>query len=503
MWTTGRARTIACLVLVTVLFSLLASTIPVAAPPPIPMRTDGRAFDRSASALPPSTPIRTFVDGVGYSNASAVRDGIGSFSVLTVGNSKTNMNGSDTPTIQEGANRGDRVIFAAGDFIGHTDVFQETIPWYPGAVVAQNLMLGSNATTPEAVKIQGVVTRPAQGGNQFVLVCNPAAAPVSLFDYYLETDAPSSYHGKVFALTGALASLAILRVNLTSTTWLTPSGDALKLVYRNPKGASASAAGLDIVVDRVEFNATSGGSLNWEPGNTIMGDAPAPGIGRILRRDVNCTDTNRPTDFSLGIEPGLPPNGPPTVSISAPSSGQRVQAASPFTFTWTMSDDVFLASYLRVWANVTIGNQTTVLLADVAGTTSVVWNAPDVAIGDVAFRVDVADPFGAHASAVQTFSLTRESPIALYVAILIAVVLAAFLVFGLLRARKREEMPPPTAPPQPPPTAPVAPPVSPAIIPGSESAKKICPRCHTAVRAIDTSCFFCGYKFSGDTGPLP
>lgn len=485
-----------------VLLSLLLSTLPVAAPPPIPMRTDGRAFDRTAAALPLGTPIRTFVDGVDYSNGTGVRDGVGSFGVITVGNSKTNPNVSDTPTVQEGANLGDRVIFAAGDFIVHTDVFQETLAWYPGAVVSQNLTLGSTATTPEAVKIQGLVTQPAQGGNQFVLLCNPTPAAVSLFDYFLETDAPGTYHGKALPLTGVLSPLRFLRVNLTSTTWLTPSGDALKLVYRNPQGAGASAGGLDIVVDRVEFNGTSGGSLSWEPGNTIMGDAPAPGIGRILQRDANCTDTNRPADFSFASEPGLPPNGPPTVSISAPTPGQVVQAASQITLTWTMSDDVFLTAYLRVWVNVTIGNQTTILLSNVAGATSVVWNTPDIAIDNVVLRVDVVDPFGAHASALQTFSLTRQSPIALYVAILIAVVLVAFLVFGLLRARKREEMPPPSAPPQPPPAAPVASPGPPATRFGPDVAKKICPRCHTAVKAIDVSCFFCGYKFpEGETPP--
>ncbi|HKW43033.1 MAG TPA: hypothetical protein VJP06_02490, partial [Thermoplasmata archaeon] len=393
MGTTGRARNIACLVLLVVTLTLVFSTIPVAAPPPIPMRTDGRAFDRSGSPLSLGTPIHTFVDGVDYSNGSMVRDGIGSFSVLTVGNSKTPANVSDTPAIQEGANLGDRVIIAAGDFTGPTDVFRETLGWTPGAVVSQSLTLGSNATTPEALKIQGIVTQPAKGGNQFVLLSNPRAIAVSLADYYLETDAPGTYHGKSLNLAGALSPSQILRVNLTSSNWLTVTGDALKLVYRNPKGALASAGGLDIVVDRVEFNATSGGSLFWEPGNTIMGDAPAPGIGQILQRSGSFVDTNQPSDFSLGTEPGLPPNGPPTVSISVPSSGQAVQAASSITLSWTMSDDVFLTSYLRVWANVTIGNQTTNLLSNQAGEMSVVWNAPDLAVDTVVFRVDVSDPF--------------------------------------------------------------------------------------------------------------
>src|SRR5205807_1302554 len=130
--------------------------------------------------------------------------------------------------------------------------------------------------------------------------------------------------------------------------WLTPTGDALKLVYRNPKGGAATGGGQDIVVDRVEFNATRNGTLSWEPGNTILGDAPAPGPGQILQRDGSCTDTNDPRDFSLAMEPGTSANERPTVAITVPSPGQQMPAATMVTLSWTMSDDVFLNAAMLI-----------------------------------------------------------------------------------------------------------------------------------------------------------
>ncbi len=499
---TGRVRVFASLVIVAVAAAALLSAIPVAAPPPIPMRTQGQAFDRAGTPLPVATPIRAFIDGVDYSNDPRVQGGMGSYAILTAGNSKDNANVSDTPTIQEGANLGDSVIYAAGDFTTTTDIFRETVPWSPGTVRMTDLHVGSNATTPQPLKIEGLVTQPARGGNQFVYLCNPTGGPVSLDAYYLETDAPGTYHGTSLSLSGVLNAASTIRQDLPLPTWLVSTGDALKFVYRNPGGVNASAAGRDVVVDRVEFNATRGGTLDWEPGNTILGDAPAPGPGRILERDSTCTDTNQPSDFTIGLEPGLPPNGPPTVTLTAPTNGQAVPAAGAFTITWTMSDDVFLSSYLLVWVNVTIGTQTIPLLNESVGGTAVVWMTPDIAVANILVRVDVEDPFGAHASDTRTVSLTRQSSLAIVVAALIAIVLGLFLLFAFLRARKK-----PAPPPGPPPSPPLAPTISPPVGAATVTAglapdKKACPRCHTNVNVTDVTCFFCGYKFP-EANPPP
>jgi hypothetical protein len=330
-------------------------------------------------------------------------------------------------------------------------------------------------------------------------LCNPTGGSASLADYYLERDRLGTYHGGSINLSGVLAAGSSVRVNLTSSSWLTPTGDTLKLVYRNPGGGAATAGGGDLVVDRVEFNATRNGTLYWEPGNTIMGDAPAPTPGRILQRDASCTDTNDPRDFTLGTEPGLSAGQPPTVSITVPAAGQQIPAASLVTFTWTMSDNVFRSDYLHVWANVTIGTRVTRLVSDGIGVTSATWTTPNMAATDVAFQVDVEDPFGAHGTASQTFSLAPQSPLAVVIAALIAVVLVSFLIFAFLRSRKRKQVPPST-----PPTQPTSPASSPPIDTAAfTQAKKVCPRCHTAVKAEDQTCFFCGYKFPEQNAPPP
>src|SRR5207245_3606385 len=138
----------------------------------------------------------------------------------------------------------------------------------------------SPASSAPTLQIPRTVTPPARGGYQFVFVCNPSSGSVSLADYYLELDTPGTYQGARFSLTGVLGATGIARQDLPSSTWLTATGDALKLVYRNPGGTAASAGGRDIVVDGVELNATSRGTLSWEPGNTSLRDAAARGPGR-------------------------------------------------------------------------------------------------------------------------------------------------------------------------------------------------------------------------------
>src|SRR5437870_11947003 len=177
---TGRVRALASILTGGIFAAGIRYAGPVAAPPPIPMRTQGQAFSEGGTPLPFATPIRAFVDGVDYSNDPRVLNGAGSYAILILGNSKDNANVSDTPTVQEGANLGDPVIYAAGDLVTRTGVFQETVPWSPGTIRMIDVHVGSTATTPQPLKIEGIVTQPARGGNQFVFVCNPTGAPVQI-----------------------------------------------------------------------------------------------------------------------------------------------------------------------------------------------------------------------------------------------------------------------------------------------------------------------------------
>lgn len=467
------------------------------APPPVPMTTQGHALDALGNPLPVGTPMRTFIDGVEYSNASVVFDASGSYEVLTAGNWMLGEGVPETSTIKEGADLSEPVLYAADDFTGFPFVFRETLPWWPGRVTVTDLHLGDPSTWPQLLKIQGLVSRPARGGEQYMFLCNPTASAVDLSSYYIEVDRPGTYHGPNITLSGTLAPGGEIRVNLT-VSYLNSTGDAVKLVFRNPGGPSASAGGTDIVVDRVEYNATQGGTLFWEPGNTIMGNAPAPGIGEILARSPACADTNSPADFRVLTEPGLPPNGPPTVAVISPVAGQVIEPGQLLGILWIMSDDIFPTDTLRVWVNVTYSGATTVLVNGTVGLTAYTWLAPSTESRGAAVTVDVVDPFGARGSASSgAFDILRPQPYAglgLFVAILVIAVIAAFLLLAFLRAARRAEAPPPPPPPAAvPPAAPARPAEEAAETPTAE--KKTCPNCGTVVNAVDESCFFCGHFF--------
>lgn len=470
---------------------LNVAVVSVRAPPPIPMTTQGDAFDASGTPLPAGTVIRTLVDGVDYSNDTAVSNGQGAFAVATAGNPVLNASTPEPSPEKSGADLGESVLYSTGSFATQVEVFQEVTSWHPDLTVNLDLHLASAAASPEPLRIQGVVTQPAMGGAQYVFLCNPTAAGVSLADYYLQVDRPGTYYGGNLTLTGSVAADGETRVNLTSAFALLPTGDALKLVYRNPGGAGAPAAGRDFVIDRLEYNATANGTLDWQPGNTILGDAPAPGPGEILQRAPFCSPAAAPGAYALGKEPGLPASAPPTVSITAPSAGQNVQGGSVFTIAWAMTDPVFVSAYLRVWVNVTVQGTTTNVLDGGLGATSVAWNVPDVSASNAVVRVSVLNPFGSQGNVTTTFNVLPSTPYSVYIAILVIVVIAACVILAYLYAHRRQEPPPepPSAtPPAGPPTAAPAAPSGPPPAAGT----KVCPTCGTVVRDADETCFFCG-----------
>ena len=83
---TGGTGRVLLLVLVLSLLVTPALVFLARAPPPIPMTTQGTALDRAGSPLPQGTPVRTFIDGVDYSNGSSVSDALGDYAVATAGN---------------------------------------------------------------------------------------------------------------------------------------------------------------------------------------------------------------------------------------------------------------------------------------------------------------------------------------------------------------------------------------------------------------------------------
>ena len=319
------------IVLLSAAIVLVSFAPAVLAPPPTPYTTFGMAFDSTGTRFPQGTPIRTFIDGVDYSNKTSVYDNTGSFYVDTFGNWAA----PATTQAKEGGDIGDAIMYASGELAGASPggVARETSTWAVGGL--QNLNLNLASTQPPLLKIQSLTVRPSTG-NQYAYLCNPTAALVNAGLFFFQRDAPGTFNGPSFPLSGTIRAGGRLFVDLTSTTWLDPAGDALKLVWANPGGPGAPNGGANIVVDRVEFNATSTGALTWEPGNTIMTDAPAPGAGQEIHRNDVCADTNAGADFTIGAETGGP--AAPAVTVSYPNGGERFTGGSTHTIYWNMTD---------------------------------------------------------------------------------------------------------------------------------------------------------------------
>lgn len=315
--------------------AIVASLAPSGIAPPLPSyEAFGLARDDSGSALPVGSPIHAFIDGVDYSNGTATYRPDGAYAVQVAGNHYIGAV-SETPGVKEGGDPGNPVLFVDGDLTTRGVLFQERGTWTSGLIENIDLAWAVPAKQPALVKIQSITTRPADGLAQYAYVCNPTTTGVDLDSYYVQRNLPGSFAGPVVPLTGTVGSGSRMFVNLGTIAYLDPNGDALKLVFRNPQGPGAPSGGLDVVVDRVEFNATGGaGSLTWEPGNTILTDAPAPGLGEEIRRDATCTDTNSGSDFTIGPEQGRAP----VVSVAAPSGGERWSGGTSHEVRWDAFD---------------------------------------------------------------------------------------------------------------------------------------------------------------------
>ena len=89
------------IVLLSAAIVLVSFAPAVLAPPPTPYTTFGMAFDSTGTRFPQGTPIRTFIDGVDYSNKTSVYDNTGSFYVDTFGNWVTQIGQDNTLEVKE------------------------------------------------------------------------------------------------------------------------------------------------------------------------------------------------------------------------------------------------------------------------------------------------------------------------------------------------------------------------------------------------------------------
>jgi len=280
---------------------------------PEPYELYGTAHDEAGVVLLDGEPIRTFIDGVEYSNKTSVysRPGYfdGYFDVDTYGNYRSNRTLPGTPWIKEGGDDGDPIMYVWGDLSNNTPIGGPAQPWKTGAVFKENhtwqtglppeagdLNEAMTPLQPPLAKIYSITTNSSFSPyNDNVWLCNPTPTPVDASRLYIQKDVPGSFDGPIVQVNaGTIPPFGRYFVDTGSLNYFVEAGDAVKLVWKNnASNPNAPFGGKDIVVDRVEFNRTpSGGALNWEPGNTIQRDEPAPDRGFSINRSASCGDTN-------------------------------------------------------------------------------------------------------------------------------------------------------------------------------------------------------------------
>jgi DNA-binding transcriptional ArsR family regulator len=291
---------------------------------PEPYELYGTAHDEVGVVLLDGEPIRTFIDGVEYSNKTSVysRPGYfdGYFDVDTYGNYRSNRTVLGTPWIKEGGDDGDPIMYVWGDMSNNTPIGGPAQPWKTGVVFKENhtwqtglppeagdLNEAMTALQPPLAKIYSIVTNSTLlPYNDYVWLCNPTPTPVDASRLFIQKDLPGSFDGPIVQVNaGTISPFGRYFVDTGSLNYFVEAGDAVKLVWKNnASNPNAPFGGKDVVVDRVEFNRTPFGSaLNWEPGNTIQPDELAPDRGFIINRSASCGDTNSVRqDFFLSVE---------------------------------------------------------------------------------------------------------------------------------------------------------------------------------------------------------
>ncbi|MCJ2557204.1 MAG: hypothetical protein LN415_08900, partial [Candidatus Thermoplasmatota archaeon] len=274
------------------------------------------------------------------------------YDIDTAGNQVTIPGDPDTPGVKEGGDHNiDDIMYVWGDMtetvvnlMSPTTIFEQTNVWQ--TFVAEYIDMTIAPTQPSALpKINNIVTLPGDAGTQYIYIFGPPGT--SMDDFYLEkNDGVLHNVATQIFLSGTISETMYFYVDLGATDYLDPVGDELKLVWENPGGPGTPFGGMDVVVDRVEYNATAGGSHYGEPDNTIMPDAVPPGPGfDIHRGPMPGFDTNDcSADFSSGTEPGRPPTAPYALSVEGLLATGPGQTISPVTnrvnplLGWTHQD---------------------------------------------------------------------------------------------------------------------------------------------------------------------
>jgi hypothetical protein len=378
----------------------------VTAAVPVPHNMWGHPLDETGVQMPVGELITSWIDGVEYGRNDSFLFGVNVwFDINTDGNWVWAPGNPNSPWIREGGDIDDPIMYAWGDMTNiKTDpdadtvleygIFFESDLWLTTEVVRQNLNLSALVEQPTHFpKISWIVPEPNDPWDDYVLIYTEDPSFL-MNQYYLEKN-DGSLLGPTQSLTGISNSTAYFYANLTNPLMdLNGCGDELKLVWTNP---GTAFGGRDIVVDRVEWNATVGGCHGPEPDNTIMTDATAPASGFAIRRTgtspVFADDTNdNAADFVPWPAWGRPIIGAPTVIWNSPVLGDDWTGGMDHAIQFTASDDNALNFQLDFWMNYS-------LLDGIPGT----WL--DVAITD-----QDPQPFPGFGSAVVPMDIIWTAP---------------------------------------------------------------------------------------------
>ncbi|MCK5291865.1 MAG: Ig-like domain-containing protein [Thermoplasmata archaeon] len=381
---------------------LLTGAVPmigiVKAAIPVPHNMWGHPLDETSVQMPVGELITSWIDGVEYGRSTTFMAALEVwFDVDTAGNWVTAPGDPNTVWRKEGGDLNESIMYAWGDMTNiKTDpdadtvldygVFLETDLWMTTKVLRQDLNLSALADQPTHFpKISQIIPEPNDIWPDYVLIYTED--PAFLMDgYYLEKN-DGFLNGPVQTLTGISNTSAYFYANLTAID-LDPCGDELKLVWTN---TGPAFGGMDIVVDRVEWNATVGGCHYTEPDNTIATDATAPATGLAMRRTgtfpVYADDTNdNAVDFITDIPWPRPIIGAPTIAWDIPTGGEKWTGGMDHTIQITAYDDLALNSQLDFWINYSTDNGGSWAVATLAGYPSHPFNGSGDAVTPMVFN---------------------------------------------------------------------------------------------------------------------
>ncbi len=349
---------------------LLTGAIPmigiVKAAIPVPHNLWGHPYDETSVQMPVGELITSWIDGVEYGrNDTFMAAAEVWFDVDTAGNWVTAPGDPNSPWVKEGGDLDEPVMYVWGDMTNlktdpdgdtvlNSGVFVESELWNTTVVTLLDINLAIVQPT-HFPKISQIIPEPTDGHPDYVFIYTED--PAFLMDgYYLQKN-DGVLNGPVQTLTGISNTTAYFYANLTAID-LNGCGDELKLVWTN---TGPAFGGRDIVVDRVEWNATVGGCHFTEPDNTIATDATAPATGFAIHRTgtgiIFADDTNdNAVDFVTDTPWPRPVIGAPVLAWDIPAGGEDWTGGMNHTIQITAYDDNALNSQLDFWINYSTNN---------------------------------------------------------------------------------------------------------------------------------------------------